>query len=232
MRVRRFVSLGALVCTALAVPAVGAGAVDSDEVKVPDVLEVGGGAQGLYMEVEEDSIGPVAVVELPADGGGPFTDEELVFENLFVEAWTEGAIGADGYAVSGARFTLEDTLSIETECVADATGVSGTTTIDAPPEMGLPENPEVDEEIEIIDADNGIRTVALLNEQVVSSDGQSISVIGVQFTNYLLDTDEPMQSGWYGAVECAAVLEDLPAPTPSPEAAPAAAARVEPTFTG
>lgn len=218
VKIRRISSVLAAACLTLSLFAVTAGA-QSDE-----VVAVSGSATGAFYEEGEATFGPAPTVELPPEGGGPLTDTDgLEGADLYVE--TEGALGADGFVASFASLDAGEGGYVESECYADADGAEGSTFISL---FDLPESPAPNTPFEL-DLGGGTTVTGIANQQVPSADGLAIFVTGLVYEV----TDEVgavLQTGVFAEVECGVTLAGDPTPPTPPE--PAAAARVEPRFTG
>lgn len=179
----------------------------------PEVVAVSGGAVAIF---QGEQVGGVVV--LPPEGGGPITDSD---QNWFVS--TEGTLGVDGYVSSEASLVLGE-AGISSWCVADATGVTGGAQLagDFPPEF--PENPAPNTVVEFEGE------TAILNEQIISEDGLSITVNALRAN---VPVGDDIVELLYAQSTCGVVLADEVPVTPVDPADDAAEpARVVPRFTG
>jgi hypothetical protein len=189
--VNKLVLAGVLIVSALtwmASPAAGAQTVSS----------VSGGAFGLRVRATLDppgspppstiSAGPVPSVTLPSNGGGPFTaslasaNVPPVISTGLLEVRTQGATGPSGFAESSATVATVNVLSggvtadaVQSQCRADTTGATGSTTIVNGQALGIPiaANPGPNTVIVV----GGVGSITL-NEQI-KGPGNSITVNAV-----------------------------------------------------
>ncbi len=171
------------------------------------VNEVGGGATDITVDVQPpvgDPVtqGPFAAVDLPAAGGGPFTDSfgdvsvPGVLAATLTEVATEGtAVGTiDGAATSEAVVTSANVLAgaftadaITSTCTADTTGTTGSVVLVNPdstldPGVVVDANPAPNTSIDVA----GLGTV-ILNEQIVTAEPGVEATITVNAVRITLD---------------------------------------------
>jgi hypothetical protein len=148
------------------------------------------------------SAGPAPEVELPAEGGGPFTDSLATFEvdggqiAGLAEVSTEGELGTSGFAASSATLAELDVLGIlgaelvSTECSADLDETVGSTSLlnaggiisgafpdDPAPNTPSPFNTNTTIPVGIDGTTITVEYQTTLNEQV--SDGTELIVNGL-----------------------------------------------------
>jgi hypothetical protein len=223
-------------------------------------------APGAPAEAVLADAGPVPVVTLPADGGGPFTDSAMTVDvdGLTVagagEVSTEGALGTSGFATSSASLAEINVLSlygaetVETECNADLSGVSGSTTLTnaggiisgAFPDEPAPNtlSPFTLDTTFPIDIDGTTLTVqyqTVLNEQTTTAD--SITVNGMHTLLSIRVDPEGASAGdpelvvfelesTFGQSECGAVAADVVVPPTTEPPTGAGPVTATPPFTG
>lgn len=170
-----------------------------------EVTSVSGSAFGAQVQVTllglPVNVGPLPSVTLPPNGGGPFTGNVInlgvpsVLSASVLDASTQGSLGVNGSSASSARVAgvaVTDVLTADvlaSECQADASGVSGSSTITNGLVAGIPVavNPAPNTTIDL-----GLVTV-ILNEQIVSSTPGSnditVNAVHVIFNTGLLNGD-------------------------------------------